>query len=246
MTRLKHGVPQQVIFDSAFCIIALLININMRVVKANSKKFFRESVVSQFNGEYVNKKIVNKAIKILENSLFGSSNSQLDKIDNFRRKGWNELVNFLKNKNKLSQKEISYVMFLERYVIGCTTKNNEEEAEVYLMDYRQSVRGIPNTCCYSCGLVIVRNTSQKNIHYCAMKENESCYKTRKEKVLKNDRDWKLLKFVDKVFKKPRCAKCKKLVTYFLDQKNYFFDELPFCCREHMESYRKNEQRRSKK
>lgn len=234
----------------------------MKIARINSIKYFRESIFPQILKEptKINHSLVKKTVKILERCILGKSNgvNTYKKYD-LTQKAWNELVKLLKGKEKLDREGVACVKFIEQEIFRLASHEFEkikysyqgyaeyDKGEYLLQDFRlRSHKGVANTCCYLCGKILERHAPNKSLHYCTRTENPTCYKNRINLESKQKREWKLLTFKDGAFKKPYCAKCKKLITYSLEAKNYFYNELPFCCQKHMETYRKSEFRKQKK
>lgn len=219
----------------------------MKVATIDSKKYFRESVLMSIPVQFRdrNKKLINKTLTTLANKYVGKTNTELNEKYDIGKEAWKELTGFLIGKVNLTSEEIKYVKFLEQESIRLSA-GEQTGGEEKLLDFRESsTQGIANTCCYQCGQLLERYTAKKNLHYCTKKENLGCYNKQINIFRKKQKEWKLFKFKDGAFKKPVCAKCGKLITYSLNDSEYTYNELPFCSKKHMESYRKNYNRKSK-
>lgn len=220
----------------------------MKINKLDSKKYFVESVLSALPREYRSKVIVKKALLILQSIYTPGSNKKTFAFKKYdlAKNAWSELITTIKGKERLNADEIAYVKFIEQEIFNISF-GSEYGKEERLLDYRQPSKiGVANTCCYLCGKTLERHTAKKSLHFCSAKENPICYKNRKNLNIKEDKSWRFLYNKKGVFRKPYCAMCNKLITFFLDEKNYFYKGLVFCSQKHMERYRKRELRNQNK
>lgn len=220
----------------------------MKINKLDSKKYFVENILSALPKKYRSKVIVKKALLILQNIYAPGNNEKpfVFKKYDLAKNAWNELATLLKGKERLSASEIVYIKFIEQEIFNISL-GKEYGTDERLQDYRQSSpNGIANTCCYLCGKTLERHTAKKSLHFCSAKENPICYKNRENLNIKKDKSWRFLFNKKGIFRKPNCATCNKLVTFSLDNKNYFYKGLVFCSQKHMERYRKRELRNQNK
>lgn len=237
----------------------------MKINRLDSKKFFVESVLSALPKEYRNKAIVKKTLLILQSIFAPGKNEKTPafKKYNLTQKAWEELAATLKGKERLNANETAYVKFIEQEIFRYACYKIKtmdyskydgayDEGEELLSSLRAgSTKGVDNTCCYLCRAVLERRNAdeefnQKHPHYCTRIENLNCYYKRKTLETKQNKEIGL--FIDKAhkLKKPYCVECGKLVTYFLQKRNYFYKGLPFCHQKHKEVYRKREFRKHNK
>lgn len=245
------------------------------MTRKNSRKYFEDGMLAMLPRHLFNRnnRLVKNAVSILKDYI-PLENYIPSKIKityssnkfNLAHDAWNELVDFLKGKERLNGEEIRSVKFIEQEILRFASYRLEQVKQLYkrsikydgeeniLSDFRQrSPKGVSNTCCYSCGKVLERHSdveiSKENPHYCTRKENTVCYRNRRSFEAKQNKEWS--HFINKktgAYKKPYCPKCGKLITYSLDTKtknNFFHKGLPIC-EEHFESYRKSMLRNQKK
>ncbi|NMB81058.1 MAG: hypothetical protein GYA14_04515 [Ignavibacteria bacterium] len=220
----------------------------MKIKRIDSKKYFVESILSALPKEYRSKVIIKKALLILQSIYAPTSNEKpfVFKKYDLSKNAWNELMILLKDKERLNANEIAYLKFIEQEIFNISLGKGYGKDE-RLQDFRiSSSKGIANTCCYLCGKTLERHTAKKSLHFCSAKENPICYKNRKNLNIKEDKSWRFLYNKKGVFRKPHCAMCNKLITFFLDEKNHFYKGLVFCSQKHMERYRKRELRNQNK
>lgn len=228
------------------------------MIRKSSKKYFRETVLAVLPKVYYsrNPKLIDDAISILtcyipkKSSLPLKLESSLAKYD-LQKVTYQELVEFLRDKDHLTQDGIKFVKFLEQEILRYAVQEYKTDelynkTEENLSDLRSSSpKGVKNTCCYSCGKVLERHDAdpevfQKNPHFCTKRENQTCFMERGKQERKEDKEWQF------ILRGQQCTKCKVSITFSLDPaKNHIYKGQVFCSNRCWEAYRKSFQRQNK-
>lgn len=235
--------------------------------RVNSKKYFYESVKYCLPNKDLlkNPKLIDLVVNALACFILQEKDSVPKKLKthllklNIEEDVFQEIVGFVAGKEKVDKEGIKLVKFLEQEAIhyvtdwleairsGSRWESKDSEEEDLLSNLRRkSLKGIPSTCCYSCGKVLKRySTIKDNSHYCSKRENPFCFNQRKQLEKKEQEEWSFIR------SNQRCAHCGIPVRYSLDpEQNSIHNGLFFCPpnklkdknKDCYEAYRKNQQR----
>lgn len=215
------------------------------MVGVNSKKYFYESVENSLPNKHLlkNPKLIDIAVDALACFVPQGNGTIPKKLEahllkqNVEKEAFQEIVDFVAEKESVDEEGIQLIKFLEQEVIryiadwfealksGYKWELKDSEGEDHLSNLRRrSLIGKSNTCCYSCGKVLERHsTTRSNSHSCSKRENISCFNQRKKLEKKEQKEWNF------VMSKQKCAHCGSSINLSLDKKqNSVHDGLYFC------------------